>query len=49
MLQNLDKILNSLKYSFIVAVSFFYYKGHQSNWTGVPRETHRPPASNWQT
>ena len=26
MLQNLDKILNSLKYSFIVAVSFFIIK-----------------------
>jgi hypothetical protein len=26
MLQNLDKILNSLKYSFIVAVSFLFIK-----------------------
>ena len=25
MLQNLDKSLNSLKYSFIVAVSFFFF------------------------
>ena len=26
MLQNLDKIFNSLKHSFIVAVSFFFIK-----------------------
>ena len=48
MLQNLDKMLNSLKYSFIVAVIFFY-KGHQSNWTGVPEETLQPAESHWQT